>query len=479
MKKLFIILLVSFCILPSFCSPAQSSKKDSSKNACMANLRQLESAVEQWAMDNSKTDGEICFMFFLVPTYIKKTPECPSGGKYSNYKDGKDLFVVGGIPVCSVHGAQYTKKELEDNYQMLTVGNKAKKIIEQLDPSYVNWAREEALEELGKLGKDAVPYLWRAFKEKAVEIKKEEKHDESGETQYDENGGVQYIDKYELKDGWLFNNLISLLLNYGVGSVDDVSFLSKCSSAFGDTLDDKGVAVGGLRLKLIKTNSVQLYPEIQDVLKSSGDESRLKAVSLARNLNDKYFIPDFIKLIQKDSNEEIRVESIEALGDLGSLAKEAVPTLTNVLENEEESFKIKAGAAYSLSQLKSSFAVPALIKALKIQNEEVKMNAVFALGEIGDKSAVTALEEVLNDESADVRLYASIALSHFTNKINVSLLLDALNSDNNSHKIDAIESLGRIKDKTVVDTLTYIANNDPDTDVINAAKEAISQIKSK
>ena len=78
-------MFLAITILLSNVTHPKSSKKDSGKNACMANLRQIESAVEQWAMDNGKKDGDTCTMEDLVPTYIKKILQCPSKGKYSNY----------------------------------------------------------------------------------------------------------------------------------------------------------------------------------------------------------------------------------------------------------------------------------------------------------------------------------------------------------------------------------------------------------
>lgn len=67
------------------------SGKNSAKNACLFNLRQIDSAMEQWAMDNNVPAG-------TVPSFSQEseiyayidggTPVCPSGGEYSLHTVG-------------------------------------------------------------------------------------------------------------------------------------------------------------------------------------------------------------------------------------------------------------------------------------------------------------------------------------------------------------------------------------------------------
>src|SRR3954467_1270715 len=53
-------------------------------NICIANLKQLDGAKEQWALENKMPDGSVPQWYDLVGTnkYIKCRPVCPSGGKY-------------------------------------------------------------------------------------------------------------------------------------------------------------------------------------------------------------------------------------------------------------------------------------------------------------------------------------------------------------------------------------------------------------
>lgn len=64
------------------------------RDLCVANLRQLAGAKEQWAFENHKPVGTEVKMSDLVPTYLKSEPKCPVGG------EAYVLNPVGTNPVC-------------------------------------------------------------------------------------------------------------------------------------------------------------------------------------------------------------------------------------------------------------------------------------------------------------------------------------------------------------------------------------------
>jgi len=66
-------------------------------SACINNLRQLDGAKEQWALENQKTATDTPTMVDLVGTdkYIKVTPQCPGNGTYT-------LGNMSTKPTCSV-----------------------------------------------------------------------------------------------------------------------------------------------------------------------------------------------------------------------------------------------------------------------------------------------------------------------------------------------------------------------------------------
>ncbi len=66
------------------------------QNACITNLRQLEGAKQQWALENQKPQDSIVTFDNILP-YVKTQPVCPSGGTYQ-------LGRVSEKPTCSVPG---------------------------------------------------------------------------------------------------------------------------------------------------------------------------------------------------------------------------------------------------------------------------------------------------------------------------------------------------------------------------------------
>ena len=93
---ILVIIIFSAIALPNFIK----ARAVSSANACINNLRQIDAATNQFALEKGKTNGEaIDFQTDLSP-YIKlnsagKIPGCPAGGTYF-------LWKVGQTPRCTM-----------------------------------------------------------------------------------------------------------------------------------------------------------------------------------------------------------------------------------------------------------------------------------------------------------------------------------------------------------------------------------------
>jgi hypothetical protein len=80
---------------------AQQSDADAERNQCINNLRQIDAAKNQWALELNKPNGAVPTEQDISP-YIKldangNIPKCPSGGIYT-------IGAIGEAPSCSVHG---------------------------------------------------------------------------------------------------------------------------------------------------------------------------------------------------------------------------------------------------------------------------------------------------------------------------------------------------------------------------------------
>lgn len=82
-----IIGLLAAIAIPSFVKARNTSQQ----NACINNLRQIDSGKEQWAMAASLGDGSTVNTT-SVDAYIKgnTTPNCPAGGAYTYNAIGTD-----------------------------------------------------------------------------------------------------------------------------------------------------------------------------------------------------------------------------------------------------------------------------------------------------------------------------------------------------------------------------------------------------
>ena len=99
MIVVLIIGILMAIAVPNFIKARETSRR----NSCIANLKQIDSAKEQWAMDNRKTTGDACQMSDLTGAngYMKGAatgPVCPSGGAYT-------VNVIGTNPACSLAAA--------------------------------------------------------------------------------------------------------------------------------------------------------------------------------------------------------------------------------------------------------------------------------------------------------------------------------------------------------------------------------------
>src|SRR5438445_13329061 len=60
----------------------RSARTTSQQNACINNLRQIDGAIQQWALENKK-DSSATVAYTDISGYLKNAVTCPSGGTRS------------------------------------------------------------------------------------------------------------------------------------------------------------------------------------------------------------------------------------------------------------------------------------------------------------------------------------------------------------------------------------------------------------
>jgi len=88
-----IIGLLAAIAIPNFVRARTTSQK----NACINNLRQIDGAVQTWALDN-KQASTAPVSFGNIKDYLKNSVMCPSGG--TTFGDSYTLVDVKTKPVC-------------------------------------------------------------------------------------------------------------------------------------------------------------------------------------------------------------------------------------------------------------------------------------------------------------------------------------------------------------------------------------------
>ena len=108
---MIVVLIIGILLaiaVPNFIRARETSRAKS----CTSNLKQIDSAKEQWAMDNKIPAGSTTAPTFTdlvgATKYIKSTPSCPSNGTYT-------INAIGTNPVCSV-GNNGTGSDASDDH---------------------------------------------------------------------------------------------------------------------------------------------------------------------------------------------------------------------------------------------------------------------------------------------------------------------------------------------------------------------------
>src|SRR3954463_8833236 len=88
-----IIGLLAAIAIPNFVRARTTSQQ----NACINNLRQIDGAVQQWALENKKDAAAVVVKADVLP-YLKSEPACPAGG--TTFDDSYAITTVAVAATC-------------------------------------------------------------------------------------------------------------------------------------------------------------------------------------------------------------------------------------------------------------------------------------------------------------------------------------------------------------------------------------------
>jgi hypothetical protein len=123
-------------------------------------------------------------------------------------------------------------------------------------------------------------------------------------------------------------------------------------------------------------------------------------------------VPDLIEIYDKNISHFSKTETCGVLGQLGPLARQAIPSLIRNMTNDDFYVRQDAGLALDRIHLEPKLVVPAMIAALHDPAPNLVGNAVVTLGDYGPdaKAAIPALLELSKTSDAGLKEQIKTAL---------------------------------------------------------------------
>jgi prepilin-type N-terminal cleavage/methylation domain-containing protein len=94
-----IIGLLAAIAIPNFIRARTTAQK----NSCINNLRQVDGAIQEWAMENKKGPTDPV-TFPDISSYLKNSVICPAGG--TKFSDSYNIDTVANKPTCTSSGGK-------------------------------------------------------------------------------------------------------------------------------------------------------------------------------------------------------------------------------------------------------------------------------------------------------------------------------------------------------------------------------------
>ena len=150
-------------------------------------------------------------------------------------------------------------------------------------------------------------------------------------------------------------------------------------------------------------------------------------------------------VMQKDFNDEVRVQAVRALGSLR--AKDQVPVLIEALESpqQREHRSVRVEIVRTLGTLRDPASGPALERTLRDADNQVVMESITAVGLVGQTSARPLLEQMFRTSSNSVTKSKTLeALALLRDKGSIPLFESLLTNKDDSYRELSAEGLARL-----------------------------------
>lgn len=215
---------------------------------------------------------------------------------------------------------------------------------------------------------------------------------------------------------------------------------------------------------------------------------RQRAIEGLWESEDVTLINELIRLIERDSAENVRLAAINGLNKFALMAEvkrirsEYKPriahALLNMTENAVNSTEIRAAALVSVSPLSFPGVKEAIEKQYGSDNALQKIAAVTAMGHNCDTEWLPVLIGELLNIDANFRCAAAEAVGELGEQEAVPYLIKLVDDPDSEVALVAIEALGKIGGKEAKAKLKILLD-DPEELVRQIAGEAIQEIEAE
>ena len=124
-------------------------------------------------------------------------------------------------------------------------------------------------------------------------------------------------------------------------------------------------------------------------------------------------VPGGLIHASRDSSTHVRLNAIQALGDLRPIAPESVAAFVVALRDPEVTVRLQALRSLARSWIRAEPAIPELVRLFDDADPEIRFHALLVIEHIGSgaKAAVPALRTRLKDDDASIRAKAASLLA--------------------------------------------------------------------
>jgi HEAT repeat protein len=221
----------------------------------------------------------------------------------------------------------------------------------------------------------------------------------------------------------------------------------------------------------------RLQPVVQALLRDENKSVRLLAIQcVQKNGIDKLY-PAIRTMAGSDSDSEVRIEAINAIGKMNDTG--ALSVLLKTISNE--SVEVRLSTIQALRKMRMKQSLHAVSDRLAVESDnQIKTVCVDMMIEMRDGGGFRGIErEIMNEEYLPLRIKSVYALGVIGGPRVSGLLIKALADKEYKVRAEACGALSGNKDRTTINALISVIRSDKERYVRLAALYAIEKARDK